>query len=83
MSGWVRSNNDAGIVSLEALRRSDVVVATYSPEYDCPVAIARSKGGKERLLCAWSDALNTGIATIADLFKTGVGVDMRSVGVWF
>jgi len=81
MSGW--NTSDVGALPLEALRKSDVVSAQYSPEYDCAVVVARSRGGKERLLGAWSDALNTGIATIADLFRTGVGVEMRSVGVWF
>lgn len=81
MSGW--NTSDVGALPLEALRKSDTVVASYSPEFDCPVVVARSKGGKERLLGAWSDALNTGIATIADLFRTGVCVEMRSVGVWF
>lgn len=81
MSGW--NTSDAGALPLEALRKSDTVVAAYSPKYDCPVVIARSKGGKERLLGAWSDALSNGEACISDLFRTGAGVEMRSVGVWF
>ena len=83
MSGWVRSSNNAGTFSLEALRKSDVVRATFSPEFDCAVLVARSKNGKERLLGAWSDALHTGVAAVADLFRTGACVEMRSVGVWF
>lgn len=81
MSGW--NTSDAGALPLEALRKSDTVFASYSPEYDCAVVVARSKGGKERLLGAWSDALNTGVATVKDLFRTGAGVEMRSIGVWF
>jgi len=81
MAGW--NTSDVGALPLEALRKSDVIVASYSSEYNCAVLMARSKGGKERILGAWSDALHTGIASVADLFRTGVGIDTRSVGVWF
>ena len=83
MAGWVHGSNDAGTFSLEALRKSDVVCAVYAPEYDCAVLVARSRRGKERVLAAWSDALHTGIVAVADLLRTGVGVDARSMGVWF
>lgn len=83
MSSWVRSSNDAGTFSLEALRKSDVVCAVYAPEYDCAVLMARSRSGKERMLSVWTDALHTGIVAVADLLRTGVGVDARSIGVWF
>jgi len=81
MAGW--NTSDVGALPLEALRKSDVVKAVFSPEFDCAVLMARSKGGKERLLGAWSDALHTGIASVADLFHTGVSIEMRSVGMWF
>ena len=81
MSGWI--NSDAGALPLEALRRSDVVSAQYSPEYDCAVLIAKSVGGKERLLGAWTDALHNGEVYIGALISTGAGVEMRSVGMWF
>ena len=81
MSSWVTS--DAGALPLEALRKSDTVLAQFSPEYNCAVLVARSKSGKERQLGAWTDALHTGIATVADLLGVGAGVEMRSVGVWF
>ena len=68
---------------LESLRKSDVVRAAYSPEYECAVLIARARGGKERLLAMWTDALITGTATISDLVKTGICVEMRSVGGLF
>lgn len=81
MSGWM--NSDAGALPLEALRKSDTVRAAYSDEYDCAVAVARSVGGKERLLGAWTDALHKGETCIGDLLRTGVGVDFRSMQVWF
>ena len=68
---------------LESLRKSDVVRAAYSPEYECAVLIARARGGKERLLAMWTDALHTGTAAIADLISTGAGLDLRSVKAWF
>ena len=68
---------------LESLRKSDVVRAAYSPEYECAVLIARARGGKERLLGMWTDAFHTGTAVIADLIRTGAGLDLRSVKVWF
>ena len=68
---------------LESLRKSDVVKAAYSPEYECAVLIARSRGDKERLLGMWTDAFHTGAAAIADLIRTGAGLDLRSVKVWF
>lgn len=81
MSGW--NISDAGALPLEALRKSDVVSAQYDPEYDCAVLMARSKNGKERLLGSWTDAMHNGEVSTNDLFSTGVGVETRSVGVWF
>ena len=68
---------------LESLRKGETVLASYSPEYDCPVLLARAKSGKERLLGLWTDALITGTATVKDLVKTGICVEMRSVGGLF
>ena len=81
MSSWIHS--DAGALPLEALRKSDVVKAVFSPEYDCAVLVARSLGGKERVLGAWSDALHNGEIHVGAIISTGAGVDVRSIGVWF
>jgi hypothetical protein len=81
MSGW--NTSDAGALPLEALRKSDTVLAAFSPKYDCAVLVARSKGGKRRVLGAWSDALHNGEIHVGAIISTGAGVDVRSVGMWF
>lgn len=81
MSSWI--NAQAGGLPMDSLRKGETVLASYSPEYDCPVLLARAKSGKERLLGLWTDALITGTASIQDLVKTGVCVEMRSVGGLF